>query len=177
MLPGKSGFEVCQEIRKITTAPILFLSAKTHIEDKKTGLMLGGDDYLSKPFSPVELVARVTALLRRYAVYQGKGNNSGSDTIRIRELHIHPTSGEVKITDKNVPLRYMEYRLLVHLASNRGKVFSTQELYETIWEAPFLPISNNTVVAHIKNLRQKIEEDPKNPRYILTIWGKGYQIV
>ncbi len=177
MMPGKSGFETCREIREMTTAPILFLSAKNHIEDKEAGLIAGGDDYLPKPFSPVELIARVKALLRRYAVYQGKDHNLSSDVIRIRELCIHPSSGEVMLPNKRIPLRYMEYRLLVHLASNRGKVFSAQELYEAIWEEPFLPISNNTVVAHIKNLRQKLEEDPKNPRYILTVWGRGYQIV
>ncbi|EHQ91044.1 response regulator transcription factor [Desulfosporosinus youngiae] len=177
MMPGKSGFETCREIREMTTAPVLFLSAKTHIEDKETGLTIGGDDYLSKPFSPVELVARVKALLRRYAIYQGKDHNFSSDVIRIRELSIHPSSGEVILSDEPISLRYMEYRLLVQLASHRGKIFSAQELYETIWEEPFLPLSNNTVVAHIKNLRQKIEKDPKNPKYILTVWGRGYQIV
>ena len=177
MLPGKSGFESCKEIRKITTAPILFLSAKSHIEDKEKGLSAGGDDYLPKPFSPVELTARVKALLRRYAVYQGKEQNLGSEIIRIREMRIHPTLGDVWLDDRLIPLRYMEYKLLVLLAKNRGRILSAQEIYETIWEEKFFPVSNNTVVAHIKNLRQQIEKDPKDPKYIITVWGRGYQIV
>ena len=177
MMPGRSGFETCQAIRNMTTAPILFLSAKTHVTDKETGFSVGGDDYLAKPFSPVELVARAKALLRRYSIYQGKDHNPKSQIIRIRDLQIHPTSGEVKLSDKRISLRHMEYRLLVHLAVNRGEIFSAQELYETIWGEPFLPSPNNTVVAHIKNLRQKIEQDPKDPKYIMTIWGWGYQIV
>lgn len=177
MLPGKSGFESCKEIRGMTTAPILFLSAKTHIEDKETGLSMGGDDYLPKPFSPVELLARSKALLRRYAVYQGKEQNPKSEILRIRQLRIHLTSGNVWLGDQVVSLRYMEYKLLVLLAKNRGRILSAQELYETIWEEPFLPVSNNTVVAHIKNLRQQIEKDPKGPKYVLTVWGRGYQIV
>lgn len=177
MMPGKSGFEICKELRGITTAPILFLSAKSHITDKETGLSIGGDDYLPKPFSPIELMARVKALLRRYSVYQGKDQNPKSELIRIRELLIHPISGDVWLSGKPIILRYKEYKLLVLLAINRGSTFSAQELYEIIWEEPFLPVSNNTVVVHIKNLRQKIERDPKNPKYIVTVWGRGYQIV
>ncbi|RAU98634.1 response regulator transcription factor [Paenibacillus sp. YN15] len=177
MMPGKSGFEICQDIRKATTAPILFLSAKSHIEDKERGLSVGGDDYLLKPFSPIELIARVKALLRRYSVYQGKDQNPKSEIIRIRELLIHPTSGEVWIANRPVSLRHMEYKLLVYLATNRGRILSAQELYESIWQEPFLPVSNNTVVAHIKNLRQQIEHNPKEPRFIITVWGRGYQIV
>lgn len=177
MLPGKSGFECCKVIREVTTAPILFLSAKSHIEDKETGLALGADDYLPKPFSPVELIARVKALLRRYAVYQGKDQNPKSDILRIRGLRIHPTSGDVWLDNNPISLRYMEYKLLVLLASNRGRILSAKEIYETIWEETFLPVSNNTVVAHIKNLRQQIEKDPKDPKYVHTVWGRGYQIV
>ncbi|SHN58981.1 response regulator transcription factor [Desulfitobacterium chlororespirans] len=177
MMPGQSGFETCREIREITIAPILFLSAKAGIEDKETGLIIGGDDYLPKPFSPVELVARIKALLRRYAVYQGKDHNVSSDVIKIRELHIYPSAEEVILAGKRIPLRHMEYRLLVHLALHRGRIFSAEELYETLWMQPFLPLSNHTVVTHIKNLRQKIEHDPKDPKYILTVWGKGYRIV
>ncbi len=177
MLPGKSGFESCIGIREMTTAPILFLSAKSHIEDKEMGLSIGGDDYLPKPFSPVELTARVKALLRRYAVYQGKEQNPKAEIIRIRELRIHRTTGDVWLDNKPISLRYMEYKLLLLLAKNRGRVLSAQEIYETIWEEKFLPVSNNTVVAHIKNLRQQIEKEPKEPKYVLTVWGRGYQIV
>ncbi|MDO4711298.1 MAG: response regulator transcription factor [Peptostreptococcaceae bacterium] len=177
MLPGRSGFESCKEIREITNAPILFLSAKSHIEDKETGLSIGGDDYLPKPFSPVELIARVKALLRRYAVYQGKEQNPRSQIICIRGLRIDPASGDVSLDDKPISLRYMEYKLLLLLAKNRGRILSAQEIYETIWEEKFLPVSNNTVVAHIKNLRQQIEKDPKDPKYVITVWGRGYHIV
>ncbi|TCU66425.1 winged helix family two component transcriptional regulator [Tissierella praeacuta] len=177
MMPGISGFEACKEIRNITTAPILFLSAKSHITDKEKGLSIGGDDYLSKPFSPIELVSRVKALLRRYSIYQGSDHNSKSETIQIRDLLIYPTSGEVQLSRESISLRYMEYQLLILLATHRGKIFSVQEIYETIWKEPFLPTFNNTVAAHIKNLRQKIENDPKEPKYIITVWGRGYKIV
>ena len=177
MMPGKSGFDICQELRQATTAPILFLSAKSHMLDKEKGLSVGGDDYLLKPFSPVELLARVKALLRRYSIYQGKAHNEKSELLHIRELSLHPSSGEVWMCGKPVALRHMEYKLLVFLAVNRGRILSAQELYESIWQEPFLPVSNNTVVAHIKNLRQQIERNPKEPAYIMTVWGRGYHIV
>lgn len=176
MLPGMSGFEVCKELRGITTAPILFLSAKSLIEDKEMGLEIGGDDYLPKPFSTIELLARVKALLRRYEVYQGKFQNPTLEVIFIRDLRIHLTSGEVWLNDSLISLRHMEYELLLLLAKNRGSVLSAQKIYESIWQDKFLPVSNNVVAAHIKNLRQKIEINPKKPTYIMTVWGKGYYI-
>lgn len=176
MMPDKSGFTACREMRQKTLSPILFLTARTRIKDKKLGFDCGGDDYLVKPFSSVELLARVHALLRRYAVYQGKNTNHASEYIKIRELLLHPTSGEVSIAGIDIPLRQMEYQLLIFLAKNRGQVFSIQTIYEAIWQEPFMPSSSNTIMVHIKNLRQKLEKDPQNPKYIVTVWGKGYKL-
>ncbi|EGO65221.1 response regulator transcription factor [Acetonema longum] len=177
MLPDQSGFDVCREMRQKTMAPILFLTAKAHIADKKYGFDCGGDDYLLKPFSSIELSARVQALLRRYAVYQGKSANQANEYIKIRELLVHPTAGEVSVAGIDILLRHIEYQLLVLLAKNRDQVFSVQTIYETIWQEPFMPASSNTVMVHIKNLRQKIEKDPQNPKYIVTVWGKGYKLI
>lgn len=176
-LPGISGFETCKKIRNMTTAPILFLSAITHISHKEFAFSVGGDDYITKPFSPIELISRVKALLRRYYIYQGRDHNPKSEIIQIRDLLIYPTHGLVKLFDNPISLRYMEYQLLIFLATHRGKIFCVKEIYEAIWKEPFFPTFSNTVVSHIKNLRQKIEKDSKNPKYILTVWGRGYKIV
>lgn len=179
MMPGDSGFTICKKIRRITTAPILYLSAKSLTEDKETAFDSGGDDYLTKPFIPAELLTRVKAILRRYQVYRGKNFNSNTnpDFIQIDNLSIHPASGEVFLDGAPIILRHKEYQLLAFLSQNRGTVFSVQSLYEQLWEEPFLPSANNTVMVHIRNLRQKIEADPQHPKYILTVWGEGYQIV
>ncbi|WP_369281832.1 response regulator transcription factor [Oscillibacter sp. GMB15532] len=179
MMPGDSGFAVCEKMRRVTTAPILYLSAKSLPTDKEIALNSGGDDYLTKPFIPVELLARVKAMLRRYHIYsknqqRGKLND---EFIQIGGLAVHPTSGEVFLNNSPVFLRHKEYQLLSHLIQNRGSVFSVQYLYEALWSEPYLPSANNTVMVHIRNLRQKIETDPQHPKYILTVWGEGYQIV
>lgn len=179
MMPGESGFTVCEKMRRITTAPILYLSAKSLPEDKKIGLDSGGDDYLTKPFIPVELLARVKAMLRRFHIYSGNKQNINlnEEFIHIKELAVHPTSGEVFLNNSPIFLRHKEYQLLTHLVQNKGIIFSVQALYEQLWAEPYLPSANNTVMVHIRNLRQKIETDPQHPKYILTVWGEGYQIV
>ena len=172
MMPGKSGYQVCRAIRAASTAPILFLTAKSQDGDKSMGFSSGGDDYLPKPFSYTELTARVKALLRRYYVYRGKE----SEEIVIRDLVIDRQTCEVRLAGAEVQLTDIEYRMLLLMAENRRKVFSAQNLYESIWNEPYFYSCNNTIMVHIRNLRRKIEPDPDNPQYIKTVWGKGYRI-
>lgn len=175
MMPGITGVKACEEIRKKTSAPILFLTAKSQDRDKEEGFAAGGDDYLVKPFSSVELKARVNAMLRRYCIYKGKNGNEVR-VISLPGLEIHMDLEEVKKNGERIPLTDIEYRILLLLAENRKKTFTTQTIYEAVWKEPFLFSSNNTVMVHIRNLRKKLEDDPQNPRYIRNVWGKGYRI-
>ena len=177
MMPGRNGFSACAEIRRKLNTPILFLTARTQDSDKTMGFGAGGDDYLAKPFSYTELVARVKAMLRRYYVYQGGGNRKEDDAqIQIRDLLLNKDSREVRLEGGEILLTDLEYRILLLLAENRGKIFTIQNIYESVWEEPYYYISNNTVMVHIRNLRKKLEKDPKNPKYIVNVWGKGYRI-
>ena len=176
MMPGKSGYQVCRAIRAASTAPILFLTAKSQDGDKSMGFSSGGDDYLPKPFSYTELTARVKALLRRYYVYRGKESEESKEKIVIRDLVIDRQTCEVRLAGAEVQLTDIEYRMLLLMAKNRRKVFSAQNLYESIWNEPYFYSCNNTIMVHIRNLRRKIEPDPDNPQYIKTVWGKGYRI-
>ena len=176
MMPGKSGYQVCRAIRAASTAPILFLTAKSQDGDKSMGFSSGGDDYLPKPFPYTELTARVKALLRRYYVYRGKESEESKEKIVIRDLVIDRQTCEVRLAGAEVQLTDIEYRMLLLMAENRRKVFSAQNLYESIWNEPYFYSCNNTIMVHIRNLRRKIEPDPDNPQYIKTVWGKGYRI-
>ncbi len=178
MMPGRSGYSACAEIRKKTTAPILFLTARSQDSDKTMGFSAGGDDYLSKPFSYAELKDRVKAMLRRYCVYQGKGapRQNRSEAIRISDLTIDPERNEVTKNGEEILLTDLEYRILLLLAQNRGRTYSIQTLYERVWDEPWFYTANNTVMVHIRNLRRKLEEDPRNPKLVKNIWGKGYRI-
>lgn len=176
MMPVKSGLKACIEIREKSMVPILFLTAKTQDSDKTLGFSLGGDDYLSKPFSYNELVSRVKALLRRYCVYQGKESSNSDGFLTVGDLKISATANQTFIGDHEVFLTDIEYRLLLLMVKNRGKVFSAQNLYESVWNEPYLYTSNNTIMAHIKNIRKKLGDDPQNLRTINTIWGRGYRI-
>jgi two-component system, OmpR family, response regulator len=176
MMPRKSGFKACAEIREKTSAPILFLTAKTQDSDKCMGFSVGSDDYLSKPFSYTELVSRVKALLRRYYVYKGKDKIDSIGSININGLTINTTSNEVSIDEEEVTLTEIEYNILLLMAQNRKKIFSAQNLYESVWKEPYFYSCNNTVMVHIRNLRRKLEKDPENPKYVKTVWGKGYRI-
>lgn len=176
MMPGKSGYQVCRAIRAASTAPILFLTAKSQDGDKSMGFSSGGDDYLPKPFSYTELTARVKALLRRYYVYRGKESEEAKEKIVIRDLVIDRQTCEVRLAGAEVQLTDIEYRMLLLMAENRRKVFSAQSLYDSIWNEPYFYSCNNTIMVHIRNLRRKIEPDPDNPQYIKTVWGKGYRI-
>ena len=176
MMPGKSGYQVCRAIRAASTAPILFLTAKSQDGDKSMGFSSGGDDYLPKPFSYTELTARVKALLRRYYVYRGKESEESKEKIVIRDLVIDRQTCEVRLAGAEVQLTDIEYRMLLLMAENRRKVFSAQNLYESIWNEPYFYSCNNTIMVHIRNLRRRIEPDRDNRQYIKTVWGKGYRI-
>lgn len=176
MMPGKNGYQVCREVRSSSSAPVLFLTAKSQDGDKSMGFSSGGDDYLSKPFSYTELTARVKALLRRYFVYGGKSEAADKQIISIKDLSINKDTCEVRISGEEIPLTDIEYRMLLLMAENRRKVFSAQNLYESIWNEPYFYSCNNTIMVHIRNLRRKIEPDAENPTYIKTVWGKGYRI-
>ena len=178
MMPGMSGIRTCEEIRKISNVPILFLTAKAQESDKLLGLMAGGDDYLPKPFSYAELLGRVKALIRRYTVYMGSSvipEERQEEYIEQSGIRISKFFNEVFVDGEEKELSNIEYQMLLLLMRHKGKTFSAQNLYESIWNEPYFYSCNSTVMVHIRNLRMKIEKDPKNPRYIRTLWGKGYR--
>jgi len=173
MLPKIDGFEICRQIRLEKDIPILMVSAKKEDIDKIRGLGLGADDYITKPFSPSELVARVKAHLSRYERLMGKNDNK-KEEIRIRGLYIDKVSRRVYINNKEVTLTAKEFELLTLLAMNPNRVFSKEELFERIWDLDSIG-DIATVTVHIRKLREKIEADPSNPQYIETLWGAGYR--
>lgn len=172
-LPGKDGLELCHELRRMTHVPILFLSSKTSELDKIIGLSMGGDDYISKPFSPREVVARVKAHLRRQRLYENK-EKDGNRELNFPGLKIDPLSRKVYVNESLITLSTKEFELLYILAKERKRTFSLDELFQLIWNGDSLG-DTRTVMVHISNLRKKIESDPANPRYIITIRGKGYK--
>lgn len=174
MMPGMNGYQACVEIRKLSNAPILFLSAKSQEGDKTLGFSSGGDDYLVKPFSYNELLARVKALARRYQVYKGK-ELSDEGMLQIHNLQINEKEEQVYMEDTPIELTDLEYSILLLLVKNRKQIFSAQQLYEAIWEDAYYYGANNTIMVHVRNLRKKVEEDPQNPKIVKTIWGKGYR--
>lgn len=178
MMPGMSGLRVCEEIRKSFATPILFLTAKTQEQDKLVGLSAGGDDYLTKPFSYVELIARVKALLRRYCVYGSKddaGATAPSDYLEVGCVRMARTYNSVWVRGEEVDLTELEYQILLLLMQNPARIYSAQVIYEAVWNEPFTYASGGTVMVHIRRLRAKIEEDSHNPRIVVTSWGKGYR--
>lgn len=176
MMPLKSGFIACKEIREKSIAPILFLTAKDQDSDKSMGFSAGGDDYLSKPFSYPEFLTRVKSLLRRYYVYQGKQKTTDCNTLCIDLLYIDFIKQQVAVNGREIPLTGLEYRILILMAKNRKKIFSAQNLYESIWNEPYFYSANNTIMVHILKLRKKIEINYRDPQIIKTAWGKGYYI-
>lgn len=178
MMPGMSGLKTCEEIRKISYVPVLFLTAKSQESDKLIGLMAGGDDYLAKPFSYSELLGRVKALIRRWKIYRGKEETEQEqmpEYIELAGIRINEGFNEVLVNGENVEFSEIEYNILLLMMKYPGKIFSAQNLYESVWNEPYFYNCNSTVMVHIRRLRVKIEEDPKNPKLILTVWGKGYR--
>lgn len=176
VMPVKTGFVACNEIREKTTAPILFLTAKTQDSDKVIGFSAGGDDYLSKPFSYSELISRVKSLLRRYYIYQGKEKNKEPNILQTKGLCVNLDAQDVILDGETIFLTTIEYSILVLMLKNRKKVFSSENIYESIWNEQYFYTANNTIMVHIRNLRKKLEKDQKNPQYVKTAWGKGYYI-
>ena len=172
MMPGISGVEACRRIREISTVPVLFLTARTQDGDKVDAYSSGGDDYLGKPFSRAELLAKVSSLVRRYRDYRGKPESADE----VQGLRLMKDKNAVVRGGETIDLTNVEYSILEFLMKNRGQPISAQRLYEGVWKEKYLPSSSNTVMVHILNLRKKIEQDAANPKIIHTVWGKGYQI-
>lgn len=178
MMPGIDGIEVCRQIRQSSSVPILFLSAKAQETDKLIGLKTGADDYLTKPFSYMELNARIKALLRRYNVYRGRedsGSMSETDYIEMDGIKISSIHNEVLMGEQEINLTETEYQILLMLMKRPNRAHSAKVIYEGIWGEQFYYGAGSTVMVHIKNLRRKLETDPQNPSHIVTVWGKGYQ--
>lgn len=176
MLPDMDGFALCQRIRQNHLYPIIMLTAKVEDVDKITGLTLGADDYITKPFSPLELVARVRTQLRRYTRYNLPENGAKEDgSFSIRGLFISRNSHKCTLNGKELTLTPIEFNILWYLCEHRGNVVSSEELFEAVWGEKYLD-SNNTVMAHIARLREKMKEPPRRPKFIKTIWGVGYTI-
>ena len=175
MMPEMDGFELCKRIRsQNNTFPIIMLTAKVESMDKITGLSIGADDYITKPFHPLEMVARVKAQLRRYKSY----NNTPEEDVveyEFNGLYINKETHECTLYGKELNLRPIEFSLLWLLCENRGKVLSSEELFEKVWGEKYLD-SNNTVMVHIRRLREKMQEPARNPKFIKTVWGVGYKI-
>lgn len=176
MLPDMSGFALCQKIREKHLFPIIMLTAKVEDMDKITGLMLGADDYITKPFNPLELVARVKTQLRRYTRYNTQ-NAVLPETheYEFAGLYVCPGSHKCTLYGKNMPLTPIEFNILWYLCEHRGKVVSSEELFEAVWGEKYLD-NNNTVMAHIARLREKMHEPSRKPKFIKTVWGVGYTI-
>lgn len=172
MLPQKDGFTIIKEVRKSLEIPLIIVSARSDDIDKIRGLDFGADDYLTKPFSPAELMARIKSHIRRYE--RLKGRNTTPDIINHRSLEINTASHKVFVNGKQVQLTTREYELLLFFASNPNGVFSKEHLFTTIWGEDDLG-DTATVAVHIQKIRKKIEKDPSNPEYIETIWGTGYR--
>lgn len=173
MMPKLDGIRTCMKIRESKNIPIIMLSAKSQDTDKILGLNIGADDYITKPFNPLELIARVKSQLRRY-LFLGNGEVS-NDEIKIKELVINKASNVVTVDGDEVNLTPLEFKILLLLSENAGRVLTIEQIYERVWNEPFYK-SENTVAVHIRRIREKIEINPKDPKYIKVVWGIGYKM-
>jgi len=176
MLPYINGLSICQKIREKYTYPIIMLTAKDTETDKITGLTLGADDYITKPFRPLELVARVKAQLRRYKKYSGATAKNDSGIIIHAGLEINVNTREVLLNEKQLSLTPTEFSILRILCEQKGNVVSSEKLFHEIWGDEYFTKNNNTITVHIRHLREKIGDAMDNPKYIKTVWGIGYKI-
>ena len=173
MIKGKNGFEICKLIReKNFQFPVIMLTAKIEDNDKITGLTIGADDYITKPFNPLELVARVKSQLRRYTKYN---KTNEENIIYINGLEINKEKHKCLLYDKEIELTPLEFDIILYLATSKGNVVSSEELFEKVWKEKYLE-NNNTVMVHIRRIREKLKDDTKNPKFIKTVWGVGYKI-
>ena len=177
MLPDVDGFSICRKLREKYFYPIIMLTAKVEDLDKIMGLTIGADDYITKPFNPLELIARVKTQLRRYKKYNGGASESSasSEEYDINGLYINKETHVCTLYGKPVLLTPREFSILLYLCENKGKVVSSEELFEAVWGEKYID-NNNTVMAHIGRLREKLREPAKNPKLIKTVWGVGYKI-
>lgn len=177
MMPEMSGYELCKKIRDKHNVPILFLTVKSNNSDLIMGYSSGGDDYLTKPFSYSELIARVKGLTRRYMIYQGKNVPTlKEEFLEFGPIYLNCTQNEV-IKNHNITLSLTnaEYSILKLLMTYPKRIFSAQMIYENVWDEPYLPKSSNTIMVLIRRIREKIEDDPKHPVLLTTVWGRGYR--
>ena len=175
MMPEMSGIEVAGKIREKSEVPIIFLSAKSEESDKVDGLNAGGDDYVTKPFSPAELTARVRSNLRRYTQFGNNNESNNSHIYSAGALCINDESKSVTVDGEPVKLTPIEYNILLLLLKNKGTVFSTDKIFQSIWnETPIA--TDNTVAVHIRHIREKIEINPGQPKFLKVVWGVGYKI-
>ena len=175
MMPGMDGIHATLKIREKLDVPIIILSAKSEDNDKILGLNIGADDYISKPFNPLELLARVKSQLRRYMQLGNITGNSSQAVFKCGGLTINDDNKEVYVDGELIKLTPIEYNILLLLVKNAGKVFSIDEIYEQIWNEEAIG-ADNTVAVHIRHIREKIEINPKEPRYLKVVWGVGYKI-
>ena len=174
MMPKLDGIRATMKIREYSGIPIIFLSAKSEDVDKILGLNIGADDYVTKPFNPLELTARVKSQLRRYTQL-GTMNMESETVFRTGDLCVNDDEKTVTVDGEPVKLTPMEYNILRFLVINAGRVFSIEQIYENIWNEEAIGVEN-TVAVHIRHIREKIEIDPKNPRYLKVVWGLGYKV-
>ena len=175
MLPDIDGFSLCKKIREAYYFPIIMLTAKVEDIDKIKGLTMGADDYMTKPFNPLELVTRVKSQLRRYRWYNTKEDKE-SEEFHIRGLDIWKDRHLCTLNGKDLELTPMEFDIVWLLCENANKVVDTEQLFETVWKEKYLENNNNTVMAHVARIREKMHEVPRKPKYIKTVWGVGYKI-
>lgn len=174
MLPGMSGFDLCGKIREKYNYPVIMLTAKGEEIDKITGLALGADDYMTKPFRPLELIARVKAQLRRYKRYNTGADDD--DVIAVSGMVLNARTHECYLDEKPLSLTPTEFSILYILCRERGKVVSAESLFHQIWGDEYYSKSNNTITVHIRHLREKMNDSFEKPKYIKTVWGCGYKI-
>lgn len=176
MLPDIDGFTLCRKIRENRNFPVIMLTAKEEEIDKITGLTLGADDYITKPFRPLELIARVKAQLRRYTRYNSAEPKQEEHLIAFSGLVLDMDTHECTLNEKKLSLTPTEFSILWVLCSNRGRVVSSEELFHEVWGDKYFTNSNNTVMVHIRHLREKMRDSAEHPKYIKTVWGVGYKI-
>ena len=175
MMPKLDGIRATLKVREANNIPIIILSAKSEDADKILGLNVGADDYVTKPFNPLELIARVKSQLRRYTQFGSTSGNEREEVYTTGGLVINDDLKEVTVDGEQVRLTPIEYNILLFLVKNQGKVFSIDQIYENIWNEDAIGV-DNTVAVHIRHIREKIEINPKEPRYLKVVWGVGYKI-
>ncbi|WGF38289.1 response regulator transcription factor [Lysinibacillus capsici] len=174
MMPKVNGIEMCMKVREIAEMPIIMLTAKSQDMDKISGLTIGADDYVTKPFNPLELIARIKSQLRRY-LKMSVLHSSNREELEVGDLRINTATHEVFVNNERVKLTPREFAILELLVSNPGIVMSAEQIYEKVWKEEAFQ-SENTVMVHIRKIRERIEANPRNPQYIKTVWGVGYKV-